>query len=334
MELPDSTRLLKALGDETRLRLLNLLARAELSGSDLMEILNLGQSRVSTHLSLLREVGLVTDRRAGRRSLYSLRTEAPLVQDVLAGLTASPELAADLAGLEALEERRKQEARSYFDRVARGFGDEALPGRTWEGLCRSLIRLLPRGRYADLGIGDGLLTLMLAETAERVTAVDLSSEMLGQLRQRAAAAGLTNIETVEGDIDDLPLEDASHDVVVLSQALHHSEKPRRALAEAVRVLAPGGRLLVIDLLAHGEEWVRERLQDRQQGFTEPELVALLEGAGLAEVRVQRVARDPHPPHFMTLTASGTRPPATAPTGLPHRSSRRTSPRAAQGARER
>lgn len=307
MELPDSTRLLKALGDETRLRLLNLLARAELSGSDLMEVLNLGQSRVSTHLSLLREVGLVSDRRAGRRSLYSLRNDAPLAREVLEDLVDSPELAADLAGLEALEERRKQESRSYFDRVARGFGDEALPGRTWEGLCRSLIRLLPRGRYADLGIGDGLLTLMLAEVAERVTAVDLSPEMLTQLGQRAAAAGLTNIETVEGDIDDLPLEDASHDVVVLSQALHHSEQPGRALAEAVRVLAPGGRLLVIDLLAHGEDWVRERLQDRQQGFTERQLSDLLEGAGLESVSVQRVARDPHPPHFMTLTASGNRP---------------------------
>jgi ArsR family transcriptional regulator len=153
---------------------------------------------------------------------------------------------------------------------------------------------------------------MLAEVAERVTAVDLSVEMLAQLRQRASAAGLTNIETVEGDIDDLPLEDGSHDVVVLSQALHHSEQPRAALAEAVRVLAPGGRLLVIDLLAHGEDWVRERLQDRQQGFTERQLADLLTGAGLEDVQVQRVARDPHPPHFMTLTASGTRPPGGSP----------------------
>jgi ArsR family transcriptional regulator len=310
MELPDSTRLLKALGDENRLRILNLLAREELHGSDLMEILNMGQSRVSTHLNLLKEVGLVVDRRAGRRSYYSLRGDAPLVGEVLDNCGHSPEFLADVAGLEALQERRKQEARSYFDRVAKGFGDANLPGRTWEGLCRSMIQLLPRARYADLGIGDGLLTMMLAEIAEEVTAVDVSREMLDQLEQRAAQKGLTNIVTALGDIDELPLADGYFDIVVLSQALHHSEQPRRALQEAARVLKPGGRLLVIDLLAHNEEWVREKLQDRQQGFTESKLAALLVGAGLEQVSVQRVARDPHPPHFMTLVATGLRPVAS------------------------
>jgi len=307
MELPDSTRLLKALGDENRLRILHLLARQELHVSDLMEILNFGQSRVSTHLNLLKEVGLVRDRRAGRRSYYSARSDAPLLAEVLAGCDGTPEFAADLAGLEALEERRKQETRSYFDRVAKGFGDEGLPGRTWEGLCRSLLKLLPRGRYADLGIGDGQLTMMLAEVAQEVTAVDLSREMLAQLEQRAAQKGFSNIVTVQGDIDDLPLEDDAYDYVVLSQALHHSEQPARALAEATRVLAPGGRLLVIDLLAHNEEWVREKLQDRQQGFTEACLQELLRDSGLEEVGVQRVARDPQPPHFMTLVATGVLP---------------------------
>lgn len=307
MELPDSTRLLKALGDESRLRILNLLAREELHGSDLMEILNMGQSRVSTHLNLLKEVGLVIDRRAGRRSYYSLRRDAPLVEDVLAGCREATEFQADVAGLETLQERRKQEARSYFDRIAKGFGDAELPGRTWEGLCRSMIQLLPRGRYADLGIGDGLLTMMLAEVADEVTAVDLSREMLDQLEQRAEKKGIANIATCQGDIDELPLEDEAFDIVVLSQALHHSEQPRRALSEAARILVPGGRLLVIDLLAHNEEWVREKLQDRQQGFTEPKLASLLEEAGLESVSVRRVSRDPHPPHFMTLVATGLAP---------------------------
>jgi ubiquinone/menaquinone biosynthesis C-methylase UbiE/DNA-binding transcriptional ArsR family regulator len=307
MELPDSTRILKALGDETRLRILNLLSREELHGSDLMEILNMGQSRVSTHLNLLKEVGLVADRRAGRRSYYHLRVDAPLVQEVLAGSAGSPEFYADEAGLEALQARRKQETRSYFDRVAGGFVSEEMPGRTWEGLCRSMIQLLPRGRYVDLGIGDGLLTMMLAQVAESVTAVDLSPEMLTQLKQSANAAGLTNIETVEGDIDALPLPDKAFDIAVLSQALHHSEHPERAMQEAVRILKPGGRLLVIDLLAHNEDWVREKLQDRQQGFTESKLEQLLQSAGLEDIHIQRVARDPHPPHFMTLLATGSRP---------------------------
>jgi SAM-dependent methyltransferase len=307
MDLTSSTRLMKALGDDNRLRLLNLLSREELAGSDLMEILNLGQSRVSTHLNLLKEVGLVSDRRAGRRSLYSLVDGAAMVEAVLSQCADSPEFTADLAGLEALLARRRDEARSYFDRVAAQFGEEILPGRTWEGLCRSLLKLLPRGRYADLGIGDGLLTLMLAEVADEVTAVDLSTEMLAHLSSRASAKGFTNIETVQGELDDLPLESERYDVVVLSQALHHAERPERALREAVRITAPGGKVLVIDLLAHSEEWVREKLQDRHQGFTESALSELLARAGLEGVSVQRVARDPHPPHFMTLVAVGERP---------------------------
>jgi ubiquinone/menaquinone biosynthesis C-methylase UbiE/biotin operon repressor len=310
--LTSTSRLLKALADETRLRILHLLAQEELSGTDLMEILNMGQSRVSTHLALLKEVGLVIDRRHGRKSLYNIAPgpAAGLWEDVLAENRASPEFKADLAGLEALRERRKQDSRAYFDRVAAAFGEQMLPGRTWEGLARSLLQLAPRGRYADLGIGDGLLTLMLAEVARHVTAVDISTEMLNQLRARAAAKGIDNIETVEGEIEDLPLPDASFDVVVLSQALHHARSPERALHEARRILVPGGRLLAIDLLAHTEEWVRDQLQHVHLGFTETELESLLSRSGFERVFIQRAARDPQPPHFMTLVATGLRPART------------------------
>ncbi|MFN0241269.1 MAG: ArsR/SmtB family transcription factor [Planctomycetota bacterium] len=306
--LTSTSRLLKALADETRLRVLHLLAQEELSGSDLMEILNLGQSRVSTHLALLKEVGLVIDRRHGRRTLFHIAPgpAARIWQDILEQNDRSPEFGADLAGLEALRTRRKEDSRAYFDRVAAAFGEQILPGRTWEGLSRALLRLVPRGRYADLGVGDGLLTLMLAEVAEHVTAVDISTEMLQQLRTRASAKGIDNIETVEGEIEDLPLPDQSFDVVVMSQALHHAEHPARALSEAIRILIPGGKLLVIDLLAHSEEWVRDRLQHVHLGFNEPQLEQLLTGAGFERVFVQRAARDPQPPNFMTLIATGLR----------------------------
>ncbi len=310
--LTSTSRLLKALADETRLRLLHLIAQEELSGSEVMEILNLGQSRVSTHLNLLKEVGLLVDRRHGRRTLYSIAPgpAAALWDKVLAENQTSPEFVADLAGLEALRERRRAESRAYFDRVAAAFGEQVLPGRTWEGLARALLQLAPRGRYVDLGVGDGLLTLMLSEIAERVTAVDLSSRMLDQLRQRAETKGIRNIETVEADIESLPLSDASHDVVVASQALHHARDPERALREAARVLVPGGRVLVIDLLAHTEEWVREQLQHVQLGFTEQRLAELLEQAGFEDVSLQRAARDPQPPNFMTLVATARRPATT------------------------
>ncbi|MEX1024549.1 MAG: metalloregulator ArsR/SmtB family transcription factor [Planctomycetota bacterium] len=308
--LVGTSRLLKALGDENRMRILHLLAQEELSGTDLMEILNLGQSRVSTHLALLREVGVVVDRRAGRKTFFSIApgSAARLWSEVLAENATAPEFQADLAGLTTLRERRRSEKRAYFDRVAASFGEELLPGRTWEGLARALVQLAPRARYADLGIGDGLLTLMLAEVARSVTAVDLSEEMLTQLEKHAHQRGFDNIETVRAEIEDLPLGDASHDVVVLSQALHHVESVARALAEAHRLLVPGGRLLVIDLLAHNEDWVRERLQHVHLGFTEADLEASIAGAGFRNVDVRRAARDPQPPHFMTLTASATRDP--------------------------
>jgi ArsR family transcriptional regulator len=307
--LISTSRLLKALADDSRLRILHLLEQEDLAGSELMEILNMGQSRVSTHLNLLKEVGLVVDRREGRRAVYGLAggPAAALLDSIMKENRGSPELAADLAGLETLRAGRREKQRAYFDRVAASFGEQLLPGRTWEGLARALLQLAPRGRYADLGVGDGLLTLMLAEVAEVVTAVDLSGEMLRQLTARAKKQGIANVETVEGEIEDLPLPDASHDVVVMSQALHHAQVPERALAEARRILVPGGRLLVIDLLAHGEEWVREKLEHVHLGFTEALLEQALSGAGFERILIQRAARDPQPPHFMTLVATAKRP---------------------------
>jgi ArsR family transcriptional regulator len=307
--LVGTSRLLKALADEARLRILHLLSQEELSGTDLMEILNMGQSRVSTHLSLLKEVGLVSDRRAGRRTFYSILPgpAAGLWEGVRDENERAPEFEADVQGLEALRRRRAQEARAYFDRVAARFGEVHLPGRTWEGLARAVLELAPRGKYADIGIGDGLLTMMLAGVAQRVTAVDVSPEMLAQLVARARSKGIENIDPVEGPMEALPLPDGSHDVCLLSQTLCYSDSPARALAEARRILVPRGRLVVLDLLAHTEDWVRERYQHRQQGFTELGLEALLEGAGLCDVRVTRAARDPEPPHFMTLVATAVRP---------------------------
>lgn len=306
--LTSTSRLLKTLADESRLRILHLLAQEELAGTDLMEILNMGQSRVSTHLSLLKEVGLVSDRRAGRRSYYSILPgpQAGFWEEVLDENRSAPEFAADLEGLEALRRRSTDEARAYFDRVAASFGDQHLPGRTWEGLARAVLQLAPRGRYCDLGVGDGLLTMMLAQIADSVTAVDLSPQMLGQLLTRAKAKGIENIETLEAEIEDLPLPDRSHDVCVMSQALHHADDPSGALAEAHRILVPGGRLVVIELLAHSEEWVREKFQHRHLGFTELALEGLCVEAGFDRIQVVRAARDPEPPHFMTLVATATR----------------------------
>jgi ArsR family transcriptional regulator len=307
--IEETTRTLRALADETRLRMLALLEQGELSVSELQEALNMGQSRVSTQLTQLREAGLVQDRRSGRRSFYQLTNgrSSELLDGVLAPHRDSEDFQRDQEGLKAILARRREESRSYFDRVAAAFGEQVLPGRTWEGLSRAILRLAPRGSYADLGIGDGLLTLMLAQVAEKVTAVDLSGEMLSQLELRATKRDLHNIEYVKGDIEDLPLPEKQFDVVVLSQALHHAQRPERALAEARRIVKPGGRLLVIELLAHNELWVKEQLQHVHQGFTEIELTKMIGAAGFEDLLLERAARDPQPPHFMTLVASALAP---------------------------
>ena len=167
MRLEETTRTLRALGDETRLRMLALLEREELSVSELQEALNMGQSRISTQLTQLREAGLVQDRRSGRRNFYQLTTGRPVdfLDSVLDPHRKSEEFQRDQEGLKAVLARRREDSRSYFDRVAAAFGEQVLPGRTWEGLSRAILRLAPRGNYADLGIGDGLLTLMLAQVA-------------------------------------------------------------------------------------------------------------------------------------------------------------------------
>ena len=284
MQLTTTSRLLKALADETRMRILHLLAQDELAASDLMEILNMGQSRVSTHLSLLKEVGLVNDHRAGRRSLYNLHAGPGTVlwESIAKENRRTPEFQSDLAGLKILRDRRRDNTKAYFDRVAASFGE------------------------VDLGVGDGQLTLMLAGAAREVTAVDLSTKMLSGLERRAKDSGLTNIKYVEADVEDLPMAEGEQDIAVMSQALHHVTAPARALAEAHRVLTRNGRILVIDLLAHNEEWVREKLEHRHLGFTEEQLAELLEEAGFTNVQVNRAARDSKPPHFMTLIATGTK----------------------------
>lgn len=308
--LSDTSRLLKALADETRMRVLHLLSVEELTTGDLQEALNLGQSRVSTHLSNLKEVGLVRDRKAGRKTWYSPIEEggaARLRDEILARHSGTKEFLADLSSLDALRRHREESSRAYFDRVAATFGEELLPGRTWEGLARSILQLAPRARYVDIGVGDGLLTLMIAEIAESVTAIDLSQGMLAQLAQRAKKRGIDNIQGIKGGMEDLPLPDASHEVSVMSQALHHAQSPLRALEEARRILVPGGRVLVIDLLAHSEAWVTEKYEHIHLGFSEAELKELLHSAGFASIHVQRVARDPQPPHFMTVVATACNP---------------------------
>lgn len=299
--------LYRLLGDEARLRILRLLARERLNVTELTGILGLAQSGVSRHLGLLKESGLVEEQREGGFTYY--RVPPP---DAMNGLRPTWELlrqqfadAADDPALRADDSRFKEVLRLRKESFATHGGAERqlVPGRSWAAWARALALLLPPGTVADLGCGEGYLTIEAARWARRVIAVDRSADVLARARELAARREVRNITWRRGELEDLPLEDGTVDLALLSQSLHHAENPSRALEEAHRILVPGGRVLLLDLRRHNESWVRDRLGDRHLGFEDGELQRLMEEAGLTDVRVRVGARLEGGP-FTVLVASG------------------------------
>jgi SAM-dependent methyltransferase len=313
MDMKEASALYRLLGDEARLRLLRVLARDHFNVKELTGILGLAQSGVSRHLGLLKDAGLVTEEREGAFTYYrlspGLRTDAgplwPLLQAQFDDAAGSTVLKADEARLQEVVRVRREN----FDRHASPDtrdGRQLVPGRSWAAWSRALGLLLPELDVADLGCGEGYLSIEAAQWARKVIAVDRSADVLGRAKALALRRHVKNITWKRGELERVPLEDASMDVVLLSQALHHAADPALAVAEAVRVLREGGRVLVLDLRSHDEGWVRDALGDRWQGFTDDHLQALLASAGLTDVRVRVGARNQGDP-FVVLLAAGTKP---------------------------
>ncbi len=301
---------LKLLTDPTRLRILLLLEHEALSVADLQELLGMGQSRISTQLSQLKTGGLVTDERSGKHNFYRSEMGADLRKLAKEAAKEVPEVEKDAAALRHWQRKRRDKTRAYFDELAGRFGKDYVPGRSWKGLAEALLKVTNQGVVADLGAGEGTLAQMLARQADRVIAVDLSPKMVEFGSELARRHDLKNLEYRLGDIEEPPLEDASVDLAFLSQALHHAGSPEKALAEAFRILKPGGRLVVLDLLQHGFEEARELYADVWLGFGEGELAAMLEKAGFTNVETAVVDREPEPPHFQTLLAVARKPDAS------------------------
>jgi ArsR family transcriptional regulator len=333
--------LFRLLGDEARLRILRLLDAERLNVTELTAILGIAQSGVSRHLGLLKDAGLVEERRDAGFTFFRLapvltaasegpgaqrggEREAappsvvkndtgfgpvwPLLRSQFDATAATAEGRADAARLEEVRRVRKE---NFDDHGADGERGQIVPGRSWAAWARALGHLLPPLVIADLGCGDGYLTVEASRFAKKVIAVDRTEAALARARamakrlarRRLGAGG--NIEWRRGELEKLPLKDASVDVALLSQALHHAASPQKALAEAARIVKPGGRVLLLELRGHQEQWVRERLGDKWLGFDDDELKRLLEDAGLTGVKVTvgaRRARDP----FTVLIASGTK----------------------------
>ena len=303
------------LGDDARLRLLRLLAGERLNVSELTSILGLAQSGVSRHLGMLKEAGLIAEQREGVYTWYRLSARLqdadngfgplwPLLQAQFEATGQGPDGRADDARLEEVRRLRKENFDQHSGPDTRE--RQLVPGRSWAAWARALGHLLPPLRGADHGCGDGYLTNEASRWAARVIAIDRSRPVLERAMALAKRRGVRNITWRQGGIERVPLRDATVDVAILSQALHHAQDPERALSEAARIVSPGGHVLVLDLREHDQEWVTERLGDRWHGFSEEALEKLLAGAGLKDVKVTVGARRPGDP-FTVLIASGRKP---------------------------
>lgn len=304
--------LFRLLGDEARLRVLRLLDAERLNVSELTGILGIAQSGVSRHLGLLKDAGLVSEDREGGYSYYRIAPVVregqngfgpvwPLLQAQFESMAATDQGRADRARLAEVQRLRKEnfDAHGGPDTNAR----QLVPGRSWAAWSRALGHLMPPLRVADLGCGEGYLTIETARWASTVYAIDRSKTVLDRARELASRRKVSNVVWKRGDLEHLPLDDESVDVAVLSQALHHAEDPSAALREAVRILVPGGRVLLLDLREHDETWVHERLGDRWPGFADDRLKSLLTEAGLTDIRLTVGARRVGDP-FTVLVASG------------------------------
>lgn len=313
MDMRASAGLFRLLGDEVRLRVLRLLAAEALNVTELTGIVGIAQSGVSRHLGLLRDAGLVTEERSGGYTWFRLNPairngsahdHAPLwpMLEAQFASAADPVLRADDAKLQEVLRVRKE---SFAEHGASEDARQLVPGRSWPAWARAISYLLPPMEVADLGCGDGYLTIEAAKWAKKVIAIDRSPEMLARAKALARRRRVSNIVWKRGELEKLPLGDASVDVAVLSQALHHAEDPPRALAEAERVLRPGGRLLMLDLRQHDQAWVREALGDKWLGFKDAALAEMLGEAGFRDVEVRVGARKTGDP-FTVLVAGGTK----------------------------
>lgn len=303
--MPSIVRTLRAVADPNRLRILLLLRGEELSVAELQEILVMGQSTISTHLSQLKQAGLLEDRRTGKSNLYRLNPsggEGVLEQLLDRAKQEIPEAGHDQLAMRNVLKKRQDTMRSFFDSVAGRLGRDYVPGKSWKSMAEMLLRLMPPMVIADLGAGEGAFALLLAQQAKKVIAVDSSAKMIEVGRELALRHGVQNVEYRQGDMEEVPIGDGEVDLVFFSQSLHHALHPERAVSEAGRILRPGGRIVILDLVKHRFEEARELYADEWLGFSEVELETMLEKAGFVNVQTSVVHKEPETPQFQTLLA--------------------------------
>lgn len=286
---------LRATAEPTRLRLLALAAGGAFCVSEFSEILGQSQPRISRHLRLLQEAGLLERLREGVNAWFALAGGAPgaLARDLLARVPAEDEiLAADRRRAARVLAERARVASDSFRRQGADWDEMRALDLPAEAVEAALLALLPAhgiGRLLDIGTGTGRLLEVLAPRVTSALGVDASKAMLALARARLARAGLAHCAVRLADMYRLPFADAGFDVAVLQMVLHHADDPAQVLAEAARILRPGGRLLIVDLARHTRADVSARLAHRRPGFADTEMARLLRAAGLRATPAIRVA---------------------------------------------
>lgn len=309
MDLEAWSARLKMLADATRVRLLALLEREELTVAELSAITLLAQPRVSTHLARLKEAGLVRDRRSGVSAYYRFDEEAldppqRVLWRTLRDGSDDPLLRQDAERIPEVLAARAADA-NWADSVAGDMERHYSPGRTWEALARSALPLLSPGRVLDIASGDGVLAELLAPHSEEYVCVDASARVVAAAGERLRR--FANVRVMEGDMHALPFEDAHFDLVVLMHALTYATQPAMAVAEAARVLRPGGRLLLCSLARHEHRAVVQAFGHINLGFAAKDLRRFAEKAGLRIASSESVTREKRPPHFEVISLIAIKP---------------------------
>lgn len=308
MDLATASSVLRLLADPTRVRLLALLESEELTVAELAAVLQLAQPRVSTHLAKLKEANLVRDRRAGVSAYYRANSEGDEHQHLLLkSLRESIDdalLREDATRVPGVLASRAREA-GWADTVAGDMERHYSPGRTWETLARALLQLLETGDVLDIASGDGITAELLAPHARSIVCVDSSERVAEAAAKRLAAFG--NVTVVQGDMQALDLGERRFDLVLMLHALTYAEQPARAVAEASRVLRPGGRLLAVTLGEHDHRAAVEPFDHRNLGFSRRQLTDFASAAGLDVLSTNRLSRERKAPHFEVISLLARKP---------------------------
>ena len=309
LDIEELTATYKLLGDETRLRLLALLRGNELAVGEIQKILGMGQSTLSSQLAQLKDLGILASRKEGQKVYYRIQPDAnsPKVKLANAAVDQAASarwLARDKRHLEKILLEREESSRAFFYRQAVQYMTS--PGQTWQALALGLIQLSPgiEKRIVDLGCGSGRLSRLFAEAGHRVTGVDNSEEQIKLAKKSSAGIKAGSLEFSVGTMEATKLPDASFEVALLSQSLHHAANPRDVLREAHRLCVPGGRILILDLLAHEEDWLRKKFSDFWLGFSESDLRGWLAEAGFRVNRFEITEPSPEYPDLEGVLAVG------------------------------